>query len=192
MSNRILDIMPRVLPRESDSVIKRYTDAHVDEFSNVETLNEEAVTRKQIDNATGDDLDRIGAIFGALGRRRGRTDSEYRQFLKSIATSFGGRGSVQGLKFAVASGITGADASDIVINEDFENNSYDVEITGGGTYYGPTVQDLAELADPSCVELGTISIAAGGEEIIIGVSASTVTSDSGLGGDSLDGTSTLN
>lgn len=111
------------------------------------------------------DLDRIGAIFGELGRRRGRADDEYASFLRSVVQSFSGRGTVSGIRFAVASGL-GADPESIEIIEDFKNNSY---IIGIEQPFPPhnlvTLTDLGELADPSGVNFARVKYDIVTEEI---------------------------
>lgn len=111
----------------------------------------------EITDRLSGDLDRIGAYFGQLGKRRGRSDNDYRAYLKSIVQSFSGRGTIDGIKFAVSSGFGGAvDAEDIIIDEDFVKNEYDIEINDFGDTSDinvETVNEMAELADPSGVKL---------------------------------------
>ena len=183
MTNRILESLPSILPREEDSVLYRYTEAHSDELSNVESINDEIVTSSQVDNATGDDLDRIGALYGDLGQRRGRTDSQYRTFLKSVANAFNGRGSVKGVKFAIASAIPDTSPSEITLVEDFQTNTYNIEIGSTATYDEETIRVLADLSDPSTVKLNNITSGAIGIE----GSSSVTSSTSGLGSGTLGG-----
>jgi len=111
------------------------------------------------------DLDRIGAIFGELGKRRGRTDDEYSTFLRSIVQSFSGRGTVDGIKFAVASALD-LPPDQILVTEDFVENEYVVRIT---TPFPPhqlqTLTELADLADPSGVRFASISYDVADEEV---------------------------
>lgn len=176
------------------TIIERYTAAHAEEFDFLDEEVENVIESHEIDNAQGDDLDRLGAIFGELGRRRGRSDTDYRVYLKSVVQSFNGRGSLSGLQFAIASAI-GADPSDIEIVERFDQLEYDVQIFNVDTpFISSAINDLAELADPSVVELGeaVIVIDAGG--VLMGGDPSTViTDETGLGGETLtlDGNSQL-
>jgi hypothetical protein len=140
----------------AESVISRYTDAHDDVLNETDVKVDEVIKSSQINNASGDDLDRIGEIFGDLGRRRGRTDTEYRVFLKSIVQSFKGRGTVPGIRFAVASGLA-LDADDIDIDEDFVNVEYQIILSEWTSHSGSVIEDLADLADPSGVELSGIT-----------------------------------
>lgn len=111
------------------------------------------------------DLDRIGAFFGELGKRRGRSDDEYATFLRSIVQSFSGRGTVDGIKFAVASALD-LDPDQIVIEEDFVTNEYTVDIE---VPFPPhelvTLTELADLADPSGVEFGSITYDVAQEQV---------------------------
>lgn len=103
-----------------------------------------------IDRLTGD-LDRIGALFGELGRRRGRDDDEYVDYLKSIVGSFSGRGTVPGIKQAVASSL-GTDTDDISVSEDFDANSYQIIFDDWPDHRTGTITTVAELADPSGID----------------------------------------
>ena len=102
------------------------------------------------------DLDRIGALFGELGLRRGRSDTDYAQYLKSIVQSFSGRGRVDGIRFAVGSALNLFE-DNVRIREDFQNTEYSVVIEEPWVRHKPlTVEQLAELADPSGVSLDKI------------------------------------
>jgi len=111
------------------------------------------------------DLDRIGAFFGELGKRRGRSDDEYTTFLRSIVQSFTGRGTVDGIKFAVASALD-VEPEKIIIDENFVTNEYEVRLEDP---FPPhelvTLTELADLADPSGVEFGTITYDIAAEQV---------------------------
>jgi len=145
----------------AESIISRYTDEHTKIFDKTEDHIDNSVTTNHVDKATGAELDRIGRIFGALGRRSGRTDSQYRSYLKSIVQSFSGRGTVDGVKFAVSSGLGPSVPQDeVTLVENFEENEYEIEIENFGDLEGinlATVNELAELADPSGVNLRLIN-----------------------------------
>lgn len=181
------------IDQEYESILSRYVEAHDDEMNDISEDFAEIVSIRQIDNAEDDELDRLGALFGALGRRQQRSDSDYRAFLKSVVASFEGRGSRSGLKFAIAAAING-EPSDINIVEDIENLSYTIQIKTiqGGVLSG-AINDLAELADPSGVELEDAVILTEGEELLLSGSSSTTTTEVGLGGNTLtlDGNSQL-
>lgn len=190
----ILDRLPEILPIEEDSVISRYVEAGTEEFEVVDERVDDVITAHQVDQASGRELDRIGAMFGQLGRRGGRTDDEYRSYLRSIVRSFNGRGSRSGLKFAIASAVRG-DPEDIEIEEDFQNLEYTIVIEDvDASFLSATINELAELADPSGVDLDEAIIVTEGTEILIIGGDSTIIAQSvGLGGDilTLDGQSTL-
>jgi hypothetical protein len=171
----------------AESVVSRYIASYEDEVSTTNDKIDAVIASREVDNATGDDLDRIGALFGELGRRRGRPDAEYRAFLKSIVQSFKGRGTIPGLKFAIAAGI-GTDPENIIINEDFEEVGYTITIenTDSG-FLTKAINDLAQLADPSGVELLSPPVLVSDPKPIdIAKNQSQVTTEVGLGGGTLD------
>lgn len=177
-------------------VIERYAEGHEDETSNYEQLTADAVSSIHIDEAdTVAELERIGAIFGELGKRRGRGREEYRAFLKTIVQSFNGRGTKPGIKFAIAAGV-GTDTENITIIEDFVEVGYEIRVDNVDTaFVSSVINEMADLADPSGVELlSPPVIILDGEDVIADESGATVVSTSvGLGGDTLtlDGNSTL-
>ena len=195
----------------AESILSRYVDAHHKSATTLEPRLEELHNSHQIDNATKEDLDRIGALFGDLGKRRNRDDEEYRAFLKSIVQSFRGRGTKPGMRFAIAAGLGldltkskyrdddgNIDLSDyIIIEEDFEQVGYEIRIeTDDTTFLSSAVNDMAELADPSGVALLSppIIVLDGETALIATTQESTVVDETvGLGGDllTLDGSSTL-
>lgn len=186
MTHDILEQLPSILPREEDSVIARYINAHSDEFEVIDERNQFALEAHQIDNATDDELDRLGALFGQLGRRRGRNDSDYREYLKGIANSFKGRGSVEGVKFAVAAAAD-TDPSNVRLIEDFQNLEYSLQIEDAdAANITQSVNDLAELADPSVVLLDEAILLIGDGTAVADGNGVTTTTEVGLGGGTLD------
>jgi hypothetical protein len=176
-------------------VIERYLGSHDAEVLVTDDRISDAIRSHQVSEASGSDLDRIGSLFGELGKRRGRTDPEYRTFLRSIVQSFKGRGTVPGLKFAIAAGV-GTDPENIIIQEDFDEVGYSIRIENVDTsFIFGVIADLAQLADPSGVELlappvlvlepGSIGFQTPGSQV--------VATSSGLGSGTLtlDGNSTL-
>ncbi len=154
-TGNLIDNIPEILPREEDTVIYKYIDSHDKELEDLDQKINDVYQSRKIDAATGDELDQIGRLFGELGRRRGRDDQEYRTYLKSIVQSFSGRGTKPGMKFAVAAGI-GTTTDNITINEDFKNNSYTIRVENvSDGFIASSINDMAELADPSGVELGS-------------------------------------
>lgn len=149
-----------------DSILSRYIDSAEEEFHTVDHKIEETINSKFIDKAEGQDLDELGKIFGVLGKRRGRDDLQYRIYLKSVVQSFISRGTVQGIKLAV-SAATDIPIRDITINEDFEENEYEVEVIPNNPVSGNIIEEVAEIADPSGVELLLTRFAPEPEEIVI-------------------------
>jgi hypothetical protein len=184
-----------IIDQEYKSIMSRYLESHDVEMEHLSEDTVTVVSRRYLDNATGDDLDRLGAIFGDLGKRQERNDSEYRDYLGGVVDSFNGRGSLTGLKFAIAAAI-GVDPSDINIDEDFENLSYTIRIdtSVSTSLITSAVDQLAELADPSGVELSeAIIVLDTGGMTMGGGTAGVISTSTGLGSQTLtlDGNSTL-
>lgn len=168
-------------------VITRYLSAYNEQSTQVADSIDSAIASRQVNNATGSDLDQIGGLFGELGRRRGRSDQEYRAFLKTIVQSFSGRGTIPGLKFAIAAGI-GTDSSNVIIIEDFDQTGYEIRLNNiDTTFLSSVVNDLAELADPSGVDLlSPPIIVIGGDIIQFNTTDTTVSAQTGLSGGQLN------
>lgn len=198
--SHLIDLFPIELKRAnkdgSSSVFARTINSHEAVLRREDSGLDYIRQSRQIDEAAGSDLNNIGSKFGQLGKRRGRSDSEYRTYLKGLVQSFNGRGTVPGLKFAIAAAVN-TDTENIVIDEDFTNNEYEVRIedTSAGFISG-VVNEISELADPSGVELASAPIVTlEGDEVRVSATESTVTgSEIGLNGGvlTMDGASTLN
>jgi len=134
-----------------DSVISRYIDGADEQLRTIEDELEKVIEGKFVDSAEGQELDEIGKLFGTLGKRNGRTDTQYRIFLKSVVQSFVSRGTVNGVKLAI-SAATDVPLDDITINEDFEQNEYEVVVIPQTPVDGKLLEEVAEIADPSGVE----------------------------------------
>lgn len=158
--------LPFFLDKSSDSVLRRYIEAHNEEVTEFGDKLDEVIESRQIDNAEGDELDRIGASFGVLGERRGRDDQEYRIYLKSLVQSFKGRGTVPGIVSAVAAALN-TDEANIEIKEDFENVEYTISLSDWPPHRGSTVQELAELADASVARLAETEYNTGEDEVSV-------------------------
>lgn len=151
-----------------EPVLGRYASAYDYVLSNETQRLEYVLDSFQVDNATGNDLDQIGALFGRIGKRRDRDDDEYRELLQSIVESFGGRGTVDGMEFALAAGL-GVDKSDVTIVEDFSTNTYYVQVANyDETTTSRRIKRLADLVDPSGIDYdGPIGYEAGGGEVVV-------------------------
>ena len=135
----------RVVP-----IIQRYVSVFDNDIESVGETLDAVIDSHQVNNASGNELDRIGNLFGALGERGGRSDEDYRIYLRSIVQSFSGRGTKPGIKFAIASGLL-VDVDDVVITEKFATRSYNIVLDDWSSHRGSTIERLAELSDPSGV-----------------------------------------
>jgi hypothetical protein len=187
IDDELIDYFPDVLPRDDATIFRRYVDAFDESIDAHDKGMKYVQFSKYVDIARGRDLDRVGRLFGELGRRGTRDDDEYRAYLRSVVQSFSGRGTVPGLKFAIAAAVD-TDVDNITIDEDFVNNEYEIEIENADTsFLSGVVNTLAQLADPSGVELSAPPIViTQGEELSYERTPSTVIeSTSGLGSGTL-------
>lgn len=152
------------------SVMSRYVDANTQELSVVGDKIDETIDARFIDKASGQELDRIGKLFGFIGKRRGRSDDEYRTFLKSIVKAFKSRGTNTDVKEAISAGVD-VDFDKITIDEDFDNNSYTVELVDWqDTINTQLLREMADIADPSGVNQTPVSFLVGIVEVELVVS----------------------
>lgn len=136
----------------TQSIMSRYMEASNEEFTLEEQQLKNRISSKFVDQATGEDLDHIGRLFGnTIGARRGRTDQEYREYLDTIVQSFISRGTKSGIRAAIAA-VFETDPSNIEIIEDFSANSYDVRVPPAAEFSGSLLETVAELADPAGVD----------------------------------------
>jgi len=149
----------------TDSIISRYLDASEEQFDVAIAKVDESLSSKLVDSATGDDLDEIGKLFGPIiGRRAGRSDEQYRVYLKSIVQSFISRGTIGGVKGAIAAA-TIVGPEDISVQEFFDDNEFSVSISLDAeaeftnVITGSVIEDVADLAAPSGVRLRLVKFA---------------------------------
>ena len=136
----------------AESIISRYISSSEDELQTAEDKLIEAIQTKLVDKAEGDELDEIGKLFGPeIGKRRGRNNDVYRIYLKSVVQSFISRGTKRGIATAVGAA-TGINPDDIEIVEDFEDSSYEVSLPPTSAHAASTIEDVAEIADPSGID----------------------------------------
>ena len=147
-----IDFYPPPFPRDSQSNFRQWVESHQDEYNKYDVELENVAESHRITEADGENLDRIGAMFGPLGKRRNRGDYEYRQYLMSLSNAFAGRGTNYGIRFAVKSGVFADDLGDIVVQEDTSNLTYTLLIEDWEPHSTSVVDDLSQLADPSVVE----------------------------------------
>ena len=71
-----------------------------------------------------------------------------------MVAAFDGRGTPPGVRLAIAAGVL-ADQSDVSLIEDFDTQTYEVVLEDGAwsPHRSETVRELADLADPSVVQL---------------------------------------
>ena len=144
---------PFPLPRDREATIRQWADAHNDLYRAYDADIERIRKSHRITEAIGDDLNEIGESFGRIGVRRGRGDEEYRQLLMSIDSAFAGRGTPRGVRFAVGAGVRADADEEVHITEDFHEQAYSLAIENWTGHRVSTVHELADLADPSGVEL---------------------------------------
>ncbi|WP_153952857.1 hypothetical protein [Halosegnis longus] len=159
----------------SKSIVSRITDASDSQIDRFLDLADEIIDSRQIDHADGRNLDRQGEMFGQIGGRGGRNDSEYRTLLRTIVELFNGRGTRSGMKRAVAIALD-ISTDDVTVIEDFEQNGFTVSISNVDTGVQTTVlNDLIQLAKPSGISVleppvlelgGTISVSADGFTVV--------------------------
>jgi len=139
----------------ADSFLGRHARAHGQELDATSQTIESAIDSKSVETASGQALDLIGRQYGLLGLRRGRNDDVYRNYLKSLVNTFDGRGTQSGVKLAVGSAL-GLDDEVIELREDFQNTNYDLVISEWSPHATSMIADVADLADPSGVDLSRI------------------------------------
>jgi len=143
--------LPEVLPLFRDSQLATVIEAVQAEFDGFRSDTDAVQDSLFIDTADGGSLDQIGADFGLIGRRRGRGDTAYRQFLRSVVPAFDGRGTERDVEVAVAAGVARAPLF-VDLRQDFDNREYEVELFDWSAHRTGTVHDLADLADPVAVD----------------------------------------
>lgn len=196
IEQRIDDFLPAVLPLDDETrIITRYVDAHDTEMEGYDAATSYVTLSRYVLDAEGDDLDRVGRLFGPLGSRGTRDRGEYRTYLSNLINSFNARGTLSGLRFAIAAAAS-TEPENIIINEDFVNNEYEISIVQTDSeFLSGAINDLAELADPSAVELSAppIIVTAGDELFLDATESAVIETTTGLGAETLtmDGNSQL-
>jgi hypothetical protein len=190
IDQQLIEFMPHPLPRDDGTTFREWVVAHQNTLDEFGADLEAILASHQITTAAGEHLDRIGAMFGALGKRRGRPDQAYRQFLLSLVQSFKGRGTVPGIRFAVAAGVL-AHPDTVTVTEDFDALEYELTLTEWAPHATSTIAALASLSDASVSERRAPLhyLLAGDAERPTSDGARVVSSTSGLGSGTLgDGT----
>ena len=177
----------------TEPVVLQYIETFDNDLDDLGDAIDTSIASKYIDEAPGDELDLIGSSFGEIGRRRRRSDTEYRGFLRSIVRAFNANGTIGDIKFAVASALRGS-TDDVRVEEDFEQTGFRVYIdTGDSEVLTASLNDLIDLSSPTGVELLRPPVLQT-EDTEIGIvgGGSVVTSrEGGLGSSTLDSGSEL-
>lgn len=147
----IIDRFPELLPREKESYFYRYVRAHEEETEDYEDDIQSIKLSRQVEQASGDDLDRIGRLFGPAGRRLNREDDEYRRYLKSVVQAFSGRGTDLSMRRAFAAALN-IDVDDVEIVEDTDNVEYEIVFYDWTDHSVNSIYEIAQIVDPSGVE----------------------------------------
>jgi len=147
----LIERLPSLFPAaDTDSTFRRFFAGFEPPLREFAAQLDDVETSLRIREASGQSLDLIGAEFGPLGRRRGRDDEAYRQFLTSLVAAFDGRGTSDDVEFAVGAGLA-VDPSEVELREDFAANDYQVELRDWSSHRTGTVNELADLADPPAI-----------------------------------------
>lgn len=149
---QLRDRLPGVFPRFDD--FDAWIESHQEEIELFEGDIQAVKRSLQILHAKGVALDSIGSDFDSLGLRRGRDDESYRAFLLSLVQAFDGRGTIRGIKTAIAAGVL-VEADDVDLTEDFDTLTYTITINDDvwSEHSSTTVRELADLSDPVGVRL---------------------------------------
>lgn len=145
--------------------------------------------QKPTDGGVTTDLDQIGELFGPLGERGERTDSQYKSYLQSIVPAFNGRGTVPSIKSVVSIGVS-VDNSDVSIDEHFQDLEYTIVLSDWEKHAVSTVEELADLSDASVSKLRKTSyreydVSQSSDEVAVTVESDSTNSDTAKVDDSV-------
>jgi hypothetical protein len=136
----------------AESVLSRYLDGYEQEFDTLQDAIDVVVSNKFVRTADSESLDELGELFGdVIGKRRGRNDREYRQYLQTVVQSFTSRGTKSGIKLAI-SAATDVPLENIELRENFELNKYEVVVSPDIPVNVSLIESVADIADPSGIE----------------------------------------
>ena len=172
----------------TESNIQKYTEPLNDDIESVGSAVDTVIQNKSVETADSTGLERIGDQFGDLGSRSGRSDEEYRAYLRSLVPTFTARGTKDDIKIAVAS-VTGVDKDQITISEDTEQVGFQVLIDADTVIEGASeLSRVIDLASPSGVALLSDPVVR--TKLVVAALTEPQVSDSyngGLGSDELGG-----
>jgi len=147
---------PYIIPTDDSSNVGKWVNGHQDELDALDDNIDAVVDSHQILNASGDDLDQIGELFGVLGKIQGRSDSEYRQTLLALYAAVISTGRTKDIRETVAT-VTLVEKSKISAPENTTSLEYDVVVEDWARKHAVSlVRESAELADASVVVLDEI------------------------------------
>lgn len=171
----------------AESIISRYADANDEQLAHVEAQYDSIRDSHYVDGAGTIGLNLQGAMFGQLGKRNNRSNSEYRALLRTIVSIFSGRGTRSGMKEAVGIAL-GIDTEYVKITEDYEQVGFKVDLINLNQSVETTIlNELIDLARPSGSELlEPPVIRFGGDLGLQSQGFSVVTDEDGLDSDTLD------
>lgn len=164
LADKIYQYLPDFLEKEEDSVMFRFIAAHGEEMEEYEQDINAITLSRQVDNAEGEELDELGRLFGTIGLRRGRSDSAYRSYIKSIVPIFSGRGTKYDVRRAISAALS-IPTEDFSIEENFTTVSYAIYIHKWTGHDLNGIRDIAQIADPSGVELTDVIYGPVNEEV---------------------------
>jgi len=174
----------------TNPTLQRYAGSYEDDLSSAMLGTSFVRTTRYVDSAEGQALDFIGSWFGEVGERRGRSDAEYRTFLRSIVRAFNGTGTRHDMRLVISGAVRGK-IKDITIDEDFQKNGFRVTITeGDDAQISSAINEVVEMARPSGVELldEPIIVSEGAKAEVTIPGAEVVRTGVGLGSDEIGAT----
>lgn len=153
VGSSLIEKLPGIFPTHDNSEdFQTWIRAHQAEIDELQASIVQVQRSLRIAHAEGQSLDLIGSDFGQLGRRRGRDDGAYRQYLQSLVRAYGGRGTSEDIRFTVTSSLViSEDAISIV--EDFQNNEYEIHLNEWPPHSAGTVSQMADIADPPSIPM---------------------------------------
>lgn len=167
----------------AEPIILRFVETFDEDIFDVGSVADEIQRTRGFENASGQRLDLLGSMFGDIGRRLGRDDTEYRSYLLSVATAFSATGTLDDIKF-VAAGALGISQDEVTVTEDTERVGFEVKANNvDDAVFVQSVNELLEEASAAGVELlGPPVLATEGATVSVSGIESTVTSrEDGLG-----------
>ena len=170
------DLLTEPLPQHPDSYFQRWIAGHQAFLDRLDQEILAVIASTQVGNAVGVDLDNVGAIFGAIGKRRGRGDAAYEDYLEGIVRAYEGSGTRGGLKFVVANIIL-APEDTIGIVEHFSDLEYTVRLSRWESHTVGSIWRLTDISDPSLVKMRDLIYDCGDAEVELSPAESTEVTD---------------